>query len=129
VIVSLLYKVIRKLLSAPSALLRSDAAKDAELLVLWHQNAVLRRQITGQVRYKPQDRFWFAALSSLLPRRRWHEIFRVQPATILAWHRRFIATKWDDSRLSSRGHGYPDRRTPGATDERPLRTGHQNPPQ
>jgi putative transposase len=81
VIVSLLYKVTRKLLSVPSALLRSEAAKDAELLVLRHQNAVLRRQITGQVRYKPQDRFWFAALSSLLPRRRWHEIFRVQPAT------------------------------------------------
>jgi hypothetical protein len=59
-------------------LLRHDTTKDAELL-----NAVLRRQIPGQVRYEPTDRFWFAALSSLLPRRRWREIFPVQPATVL----------------------------------------------
>jgi hypothetical protein len=32
---------------------------------------------------------------TLLPRRRWREIFPVQPATILAWHRTFIAWKWD----------------------------------
>ncbi|SMD27554.1 hypothetical protein SAMN05661093_11162 [Kibdelosporangium aridum] len=63
--------------------------------MLRHENAVLRRQITGHVRYEPADRFWFAVLSSPLPRRRWHEVFPVQPATILAWHRRFIARKWD----------------------------------
>jgi putative transposase len=97
VIVSLLYQLARRLLSVPVVLLRRDTAKDAELLVLRHENAVLRRQITGQVRYEPADRFWFAALSSLLPRRRWHEIFPVQPATILAWHRRFIVWKWDYS--------------------------------
>ncbi|MFD0229661.1 integrase, partial [Streptomyces hirsutus] len=43
--VSLLYKVARRLLSVPSVLLRRDTAKDAELLVLRHENAVLRRQI------------------------------------------------------------------------------------
>jgi putative transposase len=48
-------------------LLRRDTSKEAELLVLRHENAVLRRQITGPVRYEPADRFWFAALSSLLP--------------------------------------------------------------
>ncbi|MGW5434017.1 integrase core domain-containing protein, partial [Streptomyces sp. NPDC004059] len=62
-IVSLLYKVTRKLLSLPSLLLRGDAAKDAELLVLRHENAVLRRQLASPVRYEPVDRFWFAALS------------------------------------------------------------------
>jgi putative transposase len=66
-------------------LLRQDSAKDAELLVLG--NTVLRRQITGPVRYEPADGFWFAVLSSLLPCRRWHDIFPVQPTTILAWHR------------------------------------------
>ena len=96
-IVSLLYQLTRRLLSVPAVLLRRDVAKDAELLVLRHENAVLRRQITGPVRYEPADRLWFAALSSLLPRRRWHEIFPVQPTTILAWHRRFIAWKWDYS--------------------------------
>ncbi|WP_123746886.1 integrase [Saccharothrix texasensis] len=45
-IVSLLYKVTRRLLSIPSVLLRSEAAKDAELIVLRHENAVLRRQLT-----------------------------------------------------------------------------------
>jgi putative transposase len=97
VIVSLLYQLTRRLLSVPAVLLRHDTTKDAEMLVLRHENAVLRRHITGQVRYEPTDRFWFAALSSLLPRRRWHDIFPVQPATILAWHRRFIAWKWDYS--------------------------------
>ena len=44
-IVSLLYKVARGLLSVPGVLLRRDTAKDAELLVLRHENAVLRRQL------------------------------------------------------------------------------------
>lgn len=44
-IVSLLYKATRKLLSPPSLLLRGDEAKDAGLLVLRHENAVLRRQL------------------------------------------------------------------------------------
>jgi hypothetical protein len=41
VIVPLLYKVIRKLLSVPSVVLRSERAKDAELLMLRHENAIL----------------------------------------------------------------------------------------
>ncbi|GHH42245.1 hypothetical protein GCM10017774_38300 [Lentzea cavernae] len=59
---SLLYRVVCKLLSVPAVLLRGEAAKDAELLVLWHENEVVRRQLTGPVRYEPADRFWFAAL-------------------------------------------------------------------
>jgi putative transposase len=95
VIVSLLYKLSRTLLSMPATLLRRDTSKEAELLVLRHENAVLRRQITGRVRYEAVDRFWLAALSSLIPRRRWSTVFPVTPATLLAWHRRFIAAKWD----------------------------------
>jgi putative transposase len=53
VIVSLLYQLTRRLLSVSAMLLRQDSAKDAELLVLRHENAVLRRQIPGQVRYEP----------------------------------------------------------------------------
>ncbi|GAA3381414.1 hypothetical protein GCM10020367_72570 [Streptomyces sannanensis] len=70
VIVSLVYRVARKLLSVPLLLLRRQVAKDAELLVLRHENAVLRRQLAGPVRYEPADRLWFAALSALIPRRR-----------------------------------------------------------
>jgi putative transposase len=66
VIVSLLYKVSRRLLSVPAVLLRRDTSQQAELLVLRHENAVLRRQLKSPVRYEPADRLWFAALSSLI---------------------------------------------------------------
>jgi putative transposase len=92
-IVSLLYRLTRQLLSVPAVLLRHNTAKDAELLVLRHENTVLRRQITAQVRYEPADRFWFAALSSLLPRHRWQDIFPIQPATIQSWHHKLITWK------------------------------------
>jgi putative transposase len=123
VIVSLLYKVTRKLLSLPSALLRGDAAKDAELLVLRHENAVLRRQLAGPVRYEPADRFWFAALSGLIPRRRWREVFPVTPGTLLGWHRRFIAAKWDYS--ARRRTGRPP--TAAALKSLVLRLASENP--
>ncbi len=75
-------------------LTRHRASKDAELLVLRHENAVLRRQVS-RVRYQPGDRLWLAALSRLVPRRRWGQVFAVTPATLLAWHRRLVARKWD----------------------------------
>lgn len=92
----------RRLLSVPGVLLRRGTDKEAELLVLRHENAVLRRQLARPVRYEPADRFWLAALSSLIPRRRWHEVFAVTPGTLLAWHRRFIAAKWDHSARRAR---------------------------
>ncbi|MFE5125755.1 hypothetical protein [Streptomyces sp. NPDC056669] len=104
-IVSLLYKATRKLLTVPSVLLRRGTAKDAELLVQRHENAVLRRQLAGPVRYEPADRFWFAALPGLIPQRHWLKIFPVTPGTLLAWHRRFIAAKWDYT--ARRGTGRP----------------------
>ncbi|AHH98645.1 integrase core domain-containing protein [Kutzneria albida] len=94
-IVSLLYRATRALLSVPAVLLRRDTAKDAELMVLRHENAVLRRQVKGRIRYEPVDRFWLAALSSLLPRHCWSSVFPITPGTLLAWHRRLIARKWD----------------------------------
>jgi putative transposase len=50
------------------------------------------------VRYDPADRAWFAALTRFIPRRRWAEVFPVTPATLLAWHRRLAARKYDTSR-------------------------------
>lgn len=69
-ILSTVYAVARRLLALPALLLRRDVSMEAELLVLRHENAVLRRQIP-RVRYEPADRLWFAALSHLIPRRRW----------------------------------------------------------
>ena len=81
---------------------RGDRAKDAELLVLRHENAVLRRH-ASRVRYEPADRVWLAALARLLPRRRWTEIFPVTPATLLAWHRKLAGNKYDTSRRRNPG--------------------------
>jgi putative transposase len=63
--------------------------------VLRHENTVLSRQLVLPVRYEPADRFWFAALSRLIRRPRWREIFPVTPGTLLGGHRRFTAWKWD----------------------------------
>ena len=76
---------------------RGDRAKDAELLVLRHENAVLRRN-AGRVRYEPADRVWFTALTRFIPRRRWAEVFPVTPVTLLAWHRRLAARKYATSK-------------------------------
>jgi putative transposase len=75
---------------------RRDQAKDAELLVLRHENAMLRRH-AGRVRYKPADRAWFTALTRFIPRWRWARVFPVSPATLVAWHRRLSARKYDTS--------------------------------
>jgi putative transposase len=81
---------------------RGDGAKNAELLVLRHENAVLRRN-AGRVRYDPADRAWFAALTRFIPRRRWAEVFPVTPATLLAWHRKLAARKYDTSKRRQPG--------------------------
>ena len=64
--------------------------------MLRHENVVLRRT-AGRIRYEPADRAWFAALAPFIPRRRWARIFPVTPATLLAWHRRLAARKYDTS--------------------------------
>jgi putative transposase len=93
-LLSILYQLVRSLLGLIAVLARRDLSKDAELLVLRHENTVLRRKIS-RVRYTPADRMWLAALSQLLPRRRWAAVFRVTPATLLAWHRRLVSRRWD----------------------------------
>ena len=94
--------LVRCLLRGLAVLARCEVSKDAELLVFRHENAVLRRQVT-RVQYQPADRLWLAALSKLIPRRRWGEVFAVTPATLLAWHRRLVSRRWD----------YTSRRNPG----------------
>jgi putative transposase len=71
---------------------RSEASKDAEIMVLRHEVGVLRRQVS---RPKPDwaDRAVLAALARLLPTvLRAHRL--LTPGTLLAWHRRLITSKW-----------------------------------
>ena len=84
------YLLARCLLGGLMVLARREASKDVELLVLPHENAVLRRQIS-RVRCQPGGRLWLPALSRLIPRRRQGEVFAVTPATLPAWHRRLAA--------------------------------------
>ncbi len=77
----------------------------------------------GRVRYEPADRLWFPALSSLIPRRRWANVFPVTPSTLLAWHRRLVARRWDYSRRR-RGPGRP--RTQAAIKNLVLRLAREN---
>jgi hypothetical protein len=90
---SLVYMVVRWLTGLVVVLSRGDLSKEVELLVLRHENAVLRRQVP-RPRYEPADRIWLAALSRLVPRRRWSVVFPVTRATILRWHQRLVARKW-----------------------------------
>jgi len=81
-------------------LARSDTSKDVEILVLRHEIAVLRRQIT---RPKPDwaDRAVITALARLLPKRlRLHRI--VTPGTLLAWHRHMVRNNWTYTNTTGR---------------------------
>jgi hypothetical protein len=122
VLLSIIYTIARRLLDALAVVVRREITKDVELLVLRHENAVLRRQVSS-VRRTPADRLWLAALSRLLPRQLWAQVFPVRPATLLAWHRKLVARRWDYS--ARREPRRPP--TPAAIKRLVLRMAHENP--
>ena len=64
-IISVVYLLVRCLLGCLMVLTRHQVSKDAELLVLRHENAVLRRQIS-RVRYQPGGLLAVPSASSCL---------------------------------------------------------------
>ena len=96
----LVYLAVSRVLAWLALLSRSDAAKNAEILVLRHEVAVLRRGNT-KPRLDWSDRAILAALIRLLPKAlQAHRI--ITPATVLRWHKRLTARKWTQPRPPGR---------------------------
>ena len=89
---SLAYRLLTTVLSWLVLLARTSASKDAEILALRHEVAILRRTNPKPKTTWP-DRAILAALARILPRAlRAHRI--VTPGTLLRWHRALVAAKW-----------------------------------
>src|SRR5665648_275200 len=92
VLSSLLYLLLRRLLSVLSSKDRAAEQVRLENLVLRHEVMILRRQVKRPI-FRMRDRALLAAASRMLPRERWNA-FLVHPETIMRWHRRLVARKW-----------------------------------
>jgi putative transposase len=88
----LLYLIVLRIFGWIALLARSQASKDAEILVLRHQLAVLRRQVAVP-RPSWADRAIVSALARLLPRYRRQRLF-VTPRTLLRWHADLVKRRW-----------------------------------
>jgi hypothetical protein len=83
VVFSFLYWTLRPLLELLVLRLRSERAKEIEILVLRHQLQLLERQVTrGQL--LPADRALLAAFRRVLPRRAWSTFSVRRPRTCAA---------------------------------------------
>src|SRR5690242_6357953 len=115
----LLYLIMIRIFGCLVLLGRGQASKDAEIMVLRHEVAVLRRQVTQP---KPDwaDRAILAALARLLPAAlRAYRL--VTPGTLLAWHRQLITCRW----TYPNGPGHP--RTSPEIRDLVLRLARENP--
>jgi putative transposase len=85
------YLVVLRVFGWLALLARSDRAKDAEILILRHQVAVLQRQVKNP-RLSWADR---AALARLLPRSQLRQLrLIISPRTLLRWHGDLVRRHW-----------------------------------
>src|SRR5919108_648336 len=75
---------------------------DEELLLrseyLMAENRILRDQITGRIQLSDAERQTLAELGKKLGKKALEDVAHiVKPETILAWHRKFAAAKFDGS--------------------------------
>src|SRR5258708_25369439 len=114
VTIRMLYLIFVRLTGRLALLARSSASKDAELLALRQEVAVLRRQ-NPKPKLDWADRMVIAALARLLPRPlRMSRL--VTPDTLLRWHRRAIPLRGDHPPPARRPPGVP----PGPVPVRPM---------
>jgi putative transposase len=90
----LAYLAVLRGLGWLALLARSDRAKDAEILILRHQVAVLQRQVK-RPRLSWADRAVLAALARLLPGGQLRQLrLIVSPRTMLRWHASLVRQRW-----------------------------------
>jgi putative transposase len=106
----LVYMMLVRVLSWLALLARSNAAKDAEILMLRHEIAVLRRT-NPRPKMSWLDRAMLSALSRLLPAPL-RRMRLVSPRTLLRWHAQLVARRWT----------YPRRRPGRPPTPPPIRT-------
>jgi putative transposase len=114
-----MYLVFLRLISWVALFARSEAAKDAEILVLRHQLAVLRRQV-ARPRPTWADRAVISTFARILSTDHRRHLF-VTPGTLLRWHADLVKRRW----TFLRQHGRPPTRS--SVRAVILRTAKENP--
>ena len=115
--IRLVYLALGRVLSWLALLPRSDIVKEAEILALRHEVAVLRRH-NPRPTFTWVDRAFLSALSRLLPTPL-RRLRLVSPRTLLRWHARLVARRWTyPRRRPGRPPTPPPDPGPGVTDGR-----------